>query len=490
MTAKTLSVPLNRLDYIFRAIVFVGVLEFVALAFDLITHPYVVSPASNGPFIFRVISGLMIAPLTMLIAALILWRVPGNVIGGFLALFVIGFTGWQFTFDSGVTGLLPPAFLVFYLYWGAVGFPAILYLLLNFPTGHIYPPGLSRWVVLYALVKVFGGLLEILSVKPGPNNLALPVNANPVFIPSLGPLHTVISASIGNQGAILLVGILIVITSLVARYRQARDQERQQIKWVAWFAGIVMILAVIWAVPKIAFGVRFSSSSLLDLATYAALESLPILSIGIAILRYKLFDIDLLINRSLVYVPLTAIIAGVFAASISLSQRLLFAFTGQQSDVTTAFATLVTVAAFDPVKTRLQAVVDKRFKEAPVPAKRLKAFGDHVQSVLQVVDTKQLATGLLDEAVIAFGAKGGAIFLRNDGRTRLSHTSGDWDGHGLLSAVLQSDGMEVGEVCLAARRDGNNYSAQDHDTLQQTANVVARALTIAYRGTVSRESIG
>lgn len=75
MTVKTDSVPLTRLDYMFRAIVLAGVLEFVTLASDLITHPYVVSPASNGPFIFRVISGLLVAPLTMLIAALILWRV-------------------------------------------------------------------------------------------------------------------------------------------------------------------------------------------------------------------------------------------------------------------------------------------------------------------------------------------------------------------------------------------------------------------------------
>ena len=105
-------------------------------------------------------------------------------------------------------------------------------------------------------------------------------------------------------------------------------------------------------------------SMIVNAAILLLLSLIPI-SLMIAILRYRLWGIDLLINRTLVYVPLTAILAGIFAACISLSQKLSAALTGQQSDAATVLTTLIVVAAFDPLKHGLQQLVDKRFKETP-----------------------------------------------------------------------------------------------------------------------------
>jgi len=105
------------------------------------------------------------------------------------------------------------------------------------------------------------------------------------------------------------------------------------------------------------------------------------LSIGIAILRYHLYDIDIIIRRTLVYVPLTAILAGVFAASIKLTQALFAGLAGTQSEATTVLTTLIVVAAFEPLKGWLQRMVNARFKEGPDPEQRWKDYGQQVRDV-------------------------------------------------------------------------------------------------------------
>src|SRR4030065_893294 len=90
-------------------------------------------------------------------------------------------------------------------------------------------------------------------------------------------------------------------------------------------------------------------------------------ALGIAILRYRLWDIDLIINRTLVYVPLTALVAGLYAASLTLSQRAFIAMTGQPSDLSLAPAVLVLASTFTPIKQRLQDVVERRFRAQAEP---------------------------------------------------------------------------------------------------------------------------
>ena len=125
-----------------------------------------------------------------------------------------------------------------------------------------------------------------------------------------------------------------------------------------------------------------------------ALTIIP-LSIGVAVLRYRLWDIDLIINRTLVYVPLTAIVAGLYAASLTLSQRAFIAMTGQPSDLSLALAVLVLASTFTPIKQRLQDVVDRRFRAQAEPQASLRDLQRRVQAVAAVVDRNQLLRQLL-----------------------------------------------------------------------------------------------
>ena len=145
-----------------------------------------------------------------------------------------------------------------------------------------------------------------------------------------------------------------------------------------------------------------------------ALCGLPIAA-GVAILRYHLFDIDLIINRTLVYVTLTAILAGIYTASVTLMQRRFIAVTGERSDAVFVLTTLVVVVVFTPVKNALQSIVDRRFKEVRDPTAPLAAFVARLQDGLWRLDPDLVVKRLLAVSVDSLAASGGVVAL--DGRT-------------------------------------------------------------------------
>ena len=218
-----------------------------------------------------------------------------------------------------------------------------------------------------------------------------------------------------------------------------------------------------------------------DILLALSVAAFPIAA-GIAILRYRLYDIDLLINRTLVYVPLTGILAGVYSASIALFQKLFVAITREQSDAAIVITTLILASSFTPIKNGLQGAVDKRFKEAPDPIKRLRAFGEQVRSFVQLSDAGQLRQRLLDEVVSAFDATGGAIYAADDRPPTTDdhpiHTSGAWTGDADLSIPLALDGKQSGSLSLGPRRNGMEYTVSDVQTLQETVDVVGQAISV------------
>jgi hypothetical protein len=211
-----------------------------------------------------------------------------------------------------------------------------------------------------------------------------------------------------------------------------------------------------------------------------ALAAFPVAA-GIAILKYRLYDIDLLINRTLVYVPLTGILAGLYAASIALFQKLFVGITGEKSDAAIVITTLILASSFTPIKNSLQSTVDKRFKEVPDPTKKLRAFGEQVRSFVQMNSAEQLTQRLLDEVTTAFNASGGAVYLGEHGNFQLIHTSGEWNGDAVLSVPLQREGERLGLISLAARLNSADYTPKDRQTLQDLVDVVVQAVRIAER---------
>lgn len=276
------------------------------------------------------------------------------------------------------------------------------------------------------------------------------------------------------------------IFAQVYRYRRVSGSvQRQQTKWFVYgtTVGLLGYLSLILLV-MLTFPNGETTSVLVDLiggtALYLFILLIP-LSLMMAILRYRLWDIDILINRTLVYIPLTAILAGIFAASISLSQKLFIAITGEKSDTATVLTTLIVVAVFDPLKSGLQYLVDRRFKEPRDPAKELHAVRDHATALLQVIDMGPSTQHLLDAAVRAFDATGGAVSLVQRGETRVAYASRDWNGDAALRVPLQADGVQIGMLALGARRSGAGYTEQDRQALQETVAPVVRALALTAR---------
>ncbi len=169
--------------------------------------------------------------------------------------------------------------------------------------------------------------------------------------------------------------------SLVLRYRHSRGEERQQIKWIAFAASVVGLLYLIAMITAFIFpsGAWFQPGSplWLDLVAYTALLSFTLVptAVGVAILRYRLYDIDRIINRALVYGTLTVSLALVYFGSVVLLQRIFVLLTGEGSQLVVVASTLAIAALFGPLRRRIQSFIDRRFYRNKYDAiKTLEAF--------------------------------------------------------------------------------------------------------------------
>jgi hypothetical protein len=164
--------------------------------------------------------------------------------------------------------------------------------------------------------------------------------------------------------------------SLVLRFRRSGGEERQQIKWIAFAASVVV---VVYAIAMIASFIHPSDAWTtagsvwwLNLLTYAVLSSFTLvpIAVGIAVLRYRLYDIDIIINRALVYGPLSAMLALIYVGGVVGMQTVLRAIAGQESTLAVVASTLAIAALFNPLRRRVQAFVDRRFYRSKYDARK------------------------------------------------------------------------------------------------------------------------
>lgn len=289
-----------------------------------------------------------------------------------------------------------------------------------------------------------------------------------------------------------LVGLIAIVISMgiaqVYRYRAVSNPiERQQSKWFLFAALLTALFVLMFGIviplfyrpfmTPTATGLRYAlvANSLVALAA-----TLMPIAIAIAVLRYRLWDIDLIINRTLVYVPLTGILSGVFAVSSDLSKQFLSDLTGATSNGGVV-ATLLVVAAFDPLKKGLQGLVDRVLKEPPDPTKKLRVYSDQVRDVMQVMDVELSARRLLEEVIGAFGASGGKIVMGPAFSPRFTYVHGDWAEQAALTFVLDYDNIQAGTLFLGLRKNGKPYSAQDRALMEKYLVPVERAIAWAER---------
>ncbi len=227
---------------------------------------------------------------------------------------------------------------------------AAAFLFLLFPTGTL--PS-RRWRPV-AWMAAIGSPLSVLgeALKPGPLHTHSSID-NPVGIE--GALGGVVEV-LGAAGAVALnVGVLLSGISLVLRLRHARGVERQQLKWFVYAA--VMMGGGFVASFVFSSGLANSIAWTLGILGFMVLP----VATGIALLRYRLYDIDALINRTLVYGTLTVSLVVVYFGGIVVLQRVFVVLTGEQSTLAVVASTLAIAALFNPLRRRVQGFVDRRF---------------------------------------------------------------------------------------------------------------------------------
>jgi hypothetical protein len=173
--------------------------------------------------------------------------------------------------------------------------------------------------------------------------------------------------------------------SLVLRYRRAGDEQREQIKWIAFAASVVGLLYLITMVSSLTFSGTWGAAGtplwlgLLQQAALVSFTAVPI-AVGFAVLKYRLYDIDVVINRTLVYGSLTGVLALVYLGSVVMLQGLVRALTGQESTLAVVASTLVIAALFSPLRRRVQGFVDRRFYRRKYDARKtLEAFNSRLR---------------------------------------------------------------------------------------------------------------
>ena len=253
----------------------------------------------------------------------------------------------------------------------APGFGIILvFLPLLFPDGH--PPS-RRWRTVAWLGGLSIGLICVLTSivlwpERGPALLQLGGYAGEVEEWRSAVLDWVLRLG----GPMLLLAGLGAVISLVVRFRRARGDVRQQIKWFASAAALTLVWILLFGQASL----RGLPGVIVALSGLLVIASIPVAT-GIAILRYRLYDIDLIINRTLVYGSLSASLALVYFGGVATTQAIFRALTGQeqQPQLAVVVSTLAIAALFMPLRRRIQSFIDSRFYRRKYDARKtLEAF--------------------------------------------------------------------------------------------------------------------
>ena len=317
------------------------------------------------------------------VGALIASRRPENAIGWFclaagffwmlIALMDVGGAYLQAAAPGSVPYLVVIDALTLWIWIPPVGLPGI-YMILFFPDGRLPSRRWRPLAWLSGAVMVLASLAFTLA--PGPLE-GHPGVRNPFGLEGqpwiAGATFVVI--------LLLTVCILASALSLILRYRRSGGEERQQIKWIAFAASFMGLVLLSILLSELIFGLETLSKlpwwvSLQPIALGLSYAGVPV-AVGFAILRHRLYDIDVVINRTLVYGALTATLALIYFGGVATTQAIFRALTGQeeQPQLAVVVSTLVIAALFMPLRRRIQSFIDRRFYRRKYDARKtLEAF--------------------------------------------------------------------------------------------------------------------
>jgi hypothetical protein len=352
-------------------------------------------PSEQGDWLEGAISSLGFAGIPV-VGALIASRLPANPIGWLWCA-----TGLAYAIPEVARPLVRVAGGPLWLAWVAEiwGFVSLLglfvFVFLLFPTGRLSSHG-WRWVARAAVTSV------VLLVLAGP------FTHNPDDPAAVTPwaLRGAAGRNLGTAtegGVFVLFGlILAAMLSLILRFRGAGPVERRQLTWFLYATVVNAALLVLDVLGVVAPG-------LLDTAMSAASFALLPVAVGVAMLRYRLYEIDRIVSRTVSYGLLSAALIGLYLLVVALLRPLLEPLTGS-SALAVAGSTLVVAAVFNPARRRLQAAVDRRFDRARYDAGR--AVQDFATRLRSEVDLDEITAGLRDTVVDTVAPSRVAVWLR------------------------------------------------------------------------------
>jgi len=333
------------------------------------------------------------------VGALLVARRPGNPIGWILSaaslvvsasaletyaayrMTTAGRPDWLAVFGAWVNGW----------YWFVFIALAFMFLPLYFPDGRL--PS-RRWLPVAAVagagtlvVVALGMLVDTLNGQDIDYRIE-----NPIGIEGLAPLEEM-PLVIGTLSIPLFAGCVGAVAAVAVRFRRSRGAERQQIKWFLYAAAPILAFPIADYLPGTVGGLVGG------LALGWILIGLPV-AIGIAVLRYRLYEIDLVINRTLVYGTLTASLAAVYFGSVVGLQRLLSPLVGEGSQLAVVASTLLIAALFGPLRRRVQNFIDRRFYRRKYDARMtLESFSARLRGASDLDSLGEELLGVVGETV-------------------------------------------------------------------------------------------
>jgi hypothetical protein len=236
---------------------------------------------------------------------------------------------------------------------------------------------------------------------------------DPLHVSGKSPLLLVIVVSI----PLAIASVVGAVATVVVRYRRAGADEREQLKWLILAAAALPVGLV---THSIADTFAPGADGTIELIFSFAVPAFPI-AIGIAVLKYRLYDIDRIISRTLVYGALTALLAGLYAG-IVLALQAAFGSVTQGNELAVACSTLAVAALFRPVRRRVQRVVDRRFYRSKVDAEAMLArFGTRLRHEADLdallVEVRSVVAEALAPAHVSLWLRNDAGLARNDPET-------------------------------------------------------------------------
>jgi hypothetical protein len=267
-----------------------------------------------------------------------------------------------------------------------------------------------RWLVpaMLAVAAVFAVTQAFL---PASGNSGMPV-AQPAVLAAAAELGSRAAAFVGP---ILVALIVVSAASVVVRYRRGSATERAQLRWLLWVVGLVALLILGAVVADRVLGVGSQIGELLGYLAFVSGTVGLSAAVAIAIARYRLYDIDRLVSRTVSYAALTVLLLALYTTGVLAFELLLQPLLGSTHDLVVAVSTLLVAAAFRPLRRRLQQAVDRRFDRRRIDlTDAVEAYNRRLRDELDL----QVATEDLRRYVLALLAPSSAGVLLLDGPGR------------------------------------------------------------------------